>query len=122
MTVTRDAGPDPVQEATSDSSLGRLAGYCYDRRRLVLVLWILAIIGITALAQVVGTHFQNNFSAGNTPSQQAANILTARFPSQVGRHRRRGLPHGGPDHQCGQPGRHRQGGGAASSRCPTSSA
>ncbi len=47
-------------------------------------LWILAIIGITVVAQVVGTHFQNKFTAGNTPSQQAADILQASFPSRPG--------------------------------------
>ena len=66
------------------TALGRLAGACYDRRRTVLVLWILAIIGITVISQVVGTHFENRFTAGNTPSQQAQNILQSRFPSKSG--------------------------------------
>ncbi len=64
--------------------LGRLAGLCYDRRRTVLVVWILAIIGVTVVAQLVGTHFENKFTAGNTPSQQATNILQERFPSKSG--------------------------------------
>jgi RND superfamily putative drug exporter len=84
VTVTREAGPGPVRETTSTTALGRLAGHCYDRRRLVLALWVLTLIGITVLAQVVGTHFQNTFSSGNTPSQQAANILTSRFPTKSG--------------------------------------
>jgi putative drug exporter of the RND superfamily len=70
--------------ATQVTVLGRLAGRCYDRRRLVLVLWILALIGVTVLAQVVGTRFQNKFTSGNTESQQAANLLNARFPSKAG--------------------------------------
>ena len=61
--------------ATQVTVLGRLAGRCYDRRRLVLALWILALIGVTVLAQVVGTRFQNKFTSGNTESQQAANLL-----------------------------------------------
>ena len=64
--------------------MGRLAGACYDRRRTVLVIWILAIIGVTVVAQMVGTHFENKFTAGNTPSQQATNILQATFPSKSG--------------------------------------
>jgi RND superfamily putative drug exporter len=48
------------------------------------VAWILAIIGITVIAQVVGTHFQDKFSSGNVPSQQAADILQAKFPSKAG--------------------------------------
>ena len=66
------------------TALGRLAARCYDRRRLVLALWVMSIVGITVVAQVVGTHFENKFSAGNTPSQQAENILTSRFPAQAG--------------------------------------
>jgi putative drug exporter of the RND superfamily len=66
------------------SMLGRLAARCYDRRRLVLVLWVLVLIGMTVLAQVTGTRFLNKFTAGNTPSQQAANILASRFPSKSG--------------------------------------
>jgi putative drug exporter of the RND superfamily len=66
------------------TALGRLAGHCYDRRRLILVLWIVTIIGITVIAQVVGTDFKNKFTAGNTPSAQALAILQQRFPSKSG--------------------------------------
>ena len=69
---------------SAETVLGRLAGACYDRRRTVLVIWILAIIGVTVVAQMVGTHFENKFTAGNTPSQQATNILQATFPSKSG--------------------------------------
>jgi len=64
--------------------LGRLAGACYDRRRRVLVAWVLAIIGITVIVQMVGTHFENKYTAGNTRSRQASNILAAKFPSKSG--------------------------------------
>ena len=80
--------PDPRSTTTSDgrslTGLGRLGARCYDHRRLVLVLWIVALIGITVLSQVVGTTFKNKFSSGNTPSQQAADILQAKFPHQAG--------------------------------------
>jgi RND superfamily putative drug exporter len=69
---------------TDVTALGRLAGACYDRRRTVLTIWILAIIGMTVVAQMVGTHFENKFTAGNSPSQQATNILQERFPSKSG--------------------------------------
>ncbi len=69
---------------SGETALGRLAGACYDHRRTVLVLWIVAIIGLTVVAQMVGTHFENKFTAGNTPSQQATNILQATFPSKSG--------------------------------------
>jgi RND superfamily putative drug exporter len=66
------------------TGLGRWAARCYDHRRAVLLLWVLLLIGVTVLAQVVGTRFENNFTAGNTPSQQATNILEARFPAKAG--------------------------------------
>jgi RND superfamily putative drug exporter len=72
------------QAQTGDTALGRLAGACYDRRRTVLTIWILAIIGVTVVAQMMGTHFENKFTAGNTPSQQATSILQERFPSKSG--------------------------------------
>ena len=81
-TVERPSDPAPDRESTS--ALGRWAARCYDHRRAVLVVWILLIIGVTAIAQVVGTRFQNDFTAGNTPSQQAADILASRFPARSG--------------------------------------
>jgi putative drug exporter of the RND superfamily len=84
LTSERVLQAGPTEEEPAETLLGRLAGACYDRRRTVLVVWILAIIGVTVLAQMVGTHFENRFTAGNTPSQQATNILQERFPSKSG--------------------------------------
>src|SRR5580704_15491659 len=84
LTGEATTGTVHTTEEPPVTALGRLAGACYDRRRTVLLLWILAIIGITVISQVVGTHFENKFTAGNTPSQQAQNILQARFPSKSG--------------------------------------
>jgi len=87
MTVaepTIDHRPASAPPAVEPTGLGRWAGRCYDHRRAVLLLWILLLIGVTAVAQLVGTRFQNNFTAGNTPSQQAANILDSRFPTRSG--------------------------------------
>ncbi len=84
MTVATTTGGDPAPGVQPVTALGRLAARCYDRRRTVLVLWILLLIGITVVAQVAGTRYQDKFTSGNTPSQQAANILDARFPSKSG--------------------------------------
>jgi RND superfamily putative drug exporter len=70
--------------SSPSTNLGRLAGFCYDRRRLVVAVWVLLVIGVTVVAQVVGTHFENKFTSGNTPSQQATNILNASFPTKAG--------------------------------------
>jgi putative drug exporter of the RND superfamily len=84
MNLKSETRVEATQGISSTTALGRLAARCYDRRKTVLVLWILALIGVTVIAQVVGTHFQNKFTAGNTPSQQAENILTSRFPAKSG--------------------------------------
>ncbi len=65
-------------------ALGRIASWCYRRRRLVLISWILLLVVMTAIAQLVGTHFENKFSAGNTPSQRALTLLQSRFPGEAG--------------------------------------
>jgi putative drug exporter of the RND superfamily len=83
-TIDRRPVQVPAPTAVAPTALGRWAGRCYDHRRAVLLAWVLLLIGVTAVAQLVGTHFQNNFTAGNTPSQQAANILDSRFPTRSG--------------------------------------
>ena len=65
-------------------SLRRLAHFCYRRRRLVVGLWLAALVGINVLAAVTGTNFTTNFSAPNTESTRASNLLTANFKAQSG--------------------------------------
>jgi RND superfamily putative drug exporter len=64
--------------------LGRLAGWCYDHRRRVLLGWMLAVVAVIGLAQWAGGRLDNNFALANSPSQQAGNLLASRFPSQQG--------------------------------------
>src|SRR5690242_4602005 len=80
MATTRSpAGANIARPAAS--GLGRLAAWCYDHRRRVLAGWLLAIIG---LAQWAGSRLDNNFALAGSPSQQAQNLLAARFPAQKG--------------------------------------
>jgi RND superfamily putative drug exporter len=65
-------------------SLRALARFCYRRRRLVVVLWLAALVGINVLASGVGTNFTTNFSAPNTESTRASNLLAANFKAQSG--------------------------------------
>ena len=64
--------------------LGRLAAWCFRRRRRVLVFWVVLLVGATVVAQLVGTHFQDTFSSGDTPSQRALDVLQSRFASEAG--------------------------------------
>jgi RND superfamily putative drug exporter len=78
--TSRDSGPRTAEH----TALGRLAGWCYDHRRRVLLVWIAGIIVITVLAQAMGSRFQDSFGSGNSASQQVQNLLAARFPKTAG--------------------------------------
>ncbi len=68
-------------------SLRALARFCYRRRRLVVGLWLAALIGVNVLASVTGTNFTTNFSAPNTESTRAADLLARQLQGAVGRRR-----------------------------------
>ena len=64
--------------------LQRLAAWCYRRRRRVVVLWVVALIAVSAVGSSVGSTFSQGFSLSGTESQQAADLLASRFPARAG--------------------------------------
>jgi RND superfamily putative drug exporter len=70
--------------STQRGVLARLAGWSYDHRRKVLVVWLVVLIAVSVLSQVVGSDYQDKFSGGNTESQRAQNLLKERFPARAG--------------------------------------
>ncbi|GAC1366696.1 MAG: MMPL family transporter [Actinomycetota bacterium] len=68
----------------SQTRLGRLAHFCYTRRRRVLLLWLVGLIGITVVSQVAGNKFANKFGSGNSESARAQRLLAGRFPAAAG--------------------------------------
>jgi RND superfamily putative drug exporter len=65
-------------------SLRAFARFCYRRRKLVVGLWFAALVGVNVLSGALGTNFTTNFSAPNTESTRAANLLSANFKAQSG--------------------------------------
>jgi RND superfamily putative drug exporter len=65
-------------------SLRALARFCYRRRRLVVLTWLAVLVGINVLSAVVGTNFTTNFSAPDTESTRASDLLAANFKAQSG--------------------------------------
>jgi hypothetical protein len=58
--------------------LGRLAAWCYDHRRRVLGVWVLAVIIVTGLAQAVGSRLSNALSsAGRAALFAGATVVIA---------------------------------------------
>jgi RND superfamily putative drug exporter len=64
--------------------LGRLAGWSYNHRRFVLIGWLVLLVVVIASSGAVGSAFKNNFTLANSPSHQAQQLLTQRFPAQAG--------------------------------------
>ena len=59
-------------------------GAAASGRRLVGGLWLATLVGINVLASVIGTNFTTNFSAPNTESTRASNLLATHFKAQSG--------------------------------------
>src|SRR5271165_1558510 len=70
--------------APSRTVLGRLAAWCHDHRRPVLLAWIVLLVLVTGVSQAVGAHWQDKFGGGNSQSQQVQNLLSAKFPARAG--------------------------------------
>jgi RND superfamily putative drug exporter len=64
--------------------LHRLAAWSYRRRRRVVVLWVVALVAVSAVGSSVGSTFSQGFSLSGTESQRAADLLESRFPSRAG--------------------------------------
>jgi RND superfamily putative drug exporter len=64
--------------------LARLAGWCYDRRRLVLGVWIAVLVVTMAISIAVGSNYQDKFGGGTTESERAQDFLKERFPARAG--------------------------------------
>jgi RND superfamily putative drug exporter len=59
--------------------LRRVALWCYRRRRLVVVAWIVALVGISVLGSTVGGGLLKTFSLPGTESQRAYDVLGKEF-------------------------------------------
>jgi RND superfamily putative drug exporter len=64
--------------------LVRLADWCYRNRRLVVVLWIAALLGSFALASAFGGTFRQDYMQPGSESKTALNTLKKNFPQKSG--------------------------------------
>ena len=64
--------------------LRNLARWCYRRRRTVLAVWLLALMGCVFLGKSVGGKYSQSLRLPGTESQKAADLLEADFPSRAG--------------------------------------
>jgi putative drug exporter of the RND superfamily len=61
-----------------------LATWCYRHRKLVLLLWVLALVGATFLSKATGTNYSNSFTLPNTESTHALAVLQSVSPKFSG--------------------------------------
>ena len=64
--------------------LRRLASWCHRRRRIVLLLWLIALVGVTLAGSAVGSRYSQGSEIAGTESQQASDLLKARFTAKAG--------------------------------------
>ncbi|MEI9907430.1 MAG: hypothetical protein WDO06_05610 [Actinomycetota bacterium] len=61
-----------------------IANWTFKHRKLVVLLWLLLLGGITVLAQNAGTAYSDSFTLPNTESKTALDLLTKYAPTQRG--------------------------------------
>ena len=73
-----------ILEQRGSRSMRTLARTCYVHRRLVLLGWIVAIVGVTALHGAVGSSYRDNFKLPHTQSFDAIRLLQRNAPKASG--------------------------------------
>ena len=64
--------------------LVRVATWCYERRRLVLALWVALLVGSIALSSAFGAAFKADYFAPGSESKDALETLRTKFPQRAG--------------------------------------
>ena len=67
-----------------EMSLRSHARFCYIHRRWVVVAWVVVFVALQVVVSAAGTNFTTSFSAPNTESTRAQNLLLANFKAQSG--------------------------------------
>jgi RND superfamily putative drug exporter len=74
----------PQAPSEQPSAVARLARWCIQHTRVVVVGWVVLLVGALAASNAVGTHYADNFSLKGTDSQRATDLLKRDFPAQSG--------------------------------------
>src|SRR5918996_2140692 len=62
----------------------RVARWCVQHRRRVLITWLVVVVAALAALSGIGTRAANQFSLSGTESQRAQDLLQRSFPAQSG--------------------------------------
>ncbi len=61
-----------------------LANWTYKHRKLVVITWLVLLVGITGVAQKIGSAYSDSFTLPKTESKTALDLLTKFAPAQKG--------------------------------------
>src|SRR5437879_65541 len=61
-----------------------LASWCVRHRRLVVVMWLTALIGLSVISQSIGSSYKDSFRLSGTQSFEALNLLKKVAPKAAG--------------------------------------
>ncbi|MFC0508884.1 MMPL family transporter [Micromonospora costi] len=68
----------------TDGALAKLGRFCFRRRRLVLVTWIVGVMAVAFVGFTYGAAADNDYSGGNSDSAKAQALIEKHFPEQQG--------------------------------------
>jgi putative drug exporter of the RND superfamily len=64
--------------------LERIARWSYRRRKIMLLIWVVALVGFLGLASTAGGEYSNDFSLPGAESQEAYDLLKEKYPAFSG--------------------------------------
>ncbi len=73
-----------TETSNTDGALARLARFCYWRRLLVLLTWIVGVIAVALVGFGYGAAPDNDFTGGDSESAKAQELIEQHFPEQQG--------------------------------------
>src|SRR5687768_6059865 len=74
----------PSAATPHPSALVRLADFSYRRRRLMLLLWVGLLVGMSVLGNAFAGEHSMSFSTPGADSERAQTLLETRFPARSG--------------------------------------
>ncbi|MEV0492111.1 MMPL family transporter [Streptomyces atratus] len=73
-----------IESPRTDGALAGLGRFCYRRRRLVLLTWIVGVIVVAFVGFGYGAAPDNDFSGGDSQSAKAQQLMVKHFPKEQG--------------------------------------
>ncbi|MGW4820634.1 MMPL family transporter [Streptomyces sp. NPDC004227] len=74
----------PTETPRTDGALAGLARFCYRRRRLVLLTWIVGVIAVAFVGFRFGAASDNGYTGGGSDSAKAQALIEKHFPERQG--------------------------------------